>query len=237
MGETANANAHLDSAQHQPDRTRNNGGPRRHTRCSAWHRLRTALRWLRDPTQARGGRGSTSSCASNAEGARGGAVLSVLGSDRLSNEGGGVMKFEKLLFELPPAPPDMPDPVHNEHDLWRGIDAAERFEGLTLDDIKLVFQYRRPAAIGILSRIGAELDDRTFCKAAWLAGHRMQFDGATSFSAARRLRGRSRRARSSRRSFRPSAIWRPQRHPPGPHGLLLSCSDCTHSAGSTGAPS
>src|SRR5262249_49487915 len=49
-------------------------------------------------------------------------------------------------------------------------------EGLTLDDIKLVFQYRRPAAIGILSRIGAELDDRTFCKAAWLAGHRMQFD-------------------------------------------------------------
>src|SRR5262249_31114559 len=176
MGETANANAHLDSAQHQPDRTRNNEGPPRHTRCSAWHRPRTALRWLRDPTQARGGRGSTSSCASNAEGARGGAVLSVLGSDRLSNEGGGVMKFEKPLFELPPAPPDMPDPVHNEHDLWRGIEAAERFEGLTLDDIKLVFQYRRPAAIGILSRIGAELDDRTFCKAAWLAGHRMQFD-------------------------------------------------------------
>ena len=29
----------------------------------------------------------------------------------------------------------------------------------------------------------------------------------------------------------------PQRHPPGPHGLLLSCSDCTNSAGSTDAPS
>jgi hypothetical protein len=73
------------------------------------------------------------------------------------------MNLMKLfdLHDLPGPHPGCPDPVHNERDLWLGIDVAERFLGLSLEDIFLVFRHSRPAAISILRAIGAQLDDRT----------------------------------------------------------------------------
>ena len=68
------------------------------------------------------------------------------------------MKFERPLFELPPAPPDMPDPVHNDRDLWNGIDVATEYLGFTLEDIAILFRYRRPAAIWHLAKLGAVLN-------------------------------------------------------------------------------
>jgi hypothetical protein len=50
-------------------------------------------------------------------------------------------------------------------------------------------------------------------------------------------RGRSRRARSSRRSYRPSVSWARARGRPLANGSLLLCSDCANSVGSRVAPS
>jgi len=73
------------------------------------------------------------------------------------------MNLMKLfdLHDLPGPHPGCPDPVHNERDLWLGIDVAERFLGFSLEDITLVLRHSRPAAISILCAIGAQLDDRT----------------------------------------------------------------------------
>jgi hypothetical protein len=65
------------------------------------------------------------------------------------------------LHDLPGPHPDCPDPVHNERDLWLGIDVAERFLGFSLEDISLVFRHARPTVIGLFCAIGAQLDDRT----------------------------------------------------------------------------
>src|SRR5262245_52780600 len=65
------------------------------------------------------------------------------------------------LHDLPGPHPGCPDPVHNDRDLWLGLDVAERFLGFSLEEITLIFRHSRPAAIGVLCAIGAQLDDRT----------------------------------------------------------------------------
>ena len=68
-------------------------------------------------------------------------------------------------------------------------------------------------------------------------GDRMRRREFITLSAARRRRGRSRRARSSRRSCRPSGSWARPRLRPGANGPPLLCSGCANSAGSRAAPS
>src|SRR5262249_18776006 len=77
--------------------------------------------------------------------------------------GEAVMNLMELfdLNDLPRPHPDCPDPVHDDHALWRGTDVAERFLGFSLQDIALIFRHARPTAISILCAIGAQLDDRT----------------------------------------------------------------------------
>src|SRR5262245_2014881 len=66
--------------------------------------------------------------------------------------------FDKPLIDIPPAHPDMPDPVHNERDLWLGIDRATGYLGFSLEDVALIFRHSRPAAIMGFARLGADLN-------------------------------------------------------------------------------
>jgi hypothetical protein len=70
------------------------------------------------------------------------------------------MKSEKFqIFEIGKPDPLNPDPVHNDADLWAGIDAATTYPqlGLSLADIATALRHCRHAAILVLARIGAEL--------------------------------------------------------------------------------
>jgi hypothetical protein len=67
------------------------------------------------------------------------------------------MDFVKPIIDLPPAHPDMPDPVCREDDLWQGIDWATEYLGLSLEDVVRVFWHSRPAAIMGFAGFGAEL--------------------------------------------------------------------------------
>src|SRR6266404_2914487 len=50
-------------------------------------------------------------------------------------------KFEPPILDLPPADPELPDPIHNERDLWNGIDHATERLGLSLEKIVAMFRY------------------------------------------------------------------------------------------------
>lgn len=64
------------------------------------------------------------------------------------------------LHDLPGPHPGCPDPVHNDRDLWLGIDMATAHLGFTLEDVALLFRRNRPCAISMLSRFGGMLVDR-----------------------------------------------------------------------------
>jgi hypothetical protein len=51
------------------------------------------------------------------------------------------------LFDLGVPDPLSCDPMHNERDLWNGLYILERYMGVSLADIALLFRYSRAATI------------------------------------------------------------------------------------------
>jgi len=48
--------------------------------------------------------------------------------------------------------------MHNDRDLQNGLYILERYMGLSLEDIALLFRHSRPATIGYLAQLGAVLN-------------------------------------------------------------------------------
>jgi hypothetical protein len=62
--------------------------------------------------------------------------------------------FEPPLIDIPRAHRDTPDPMHDDRDLWLGLDRAEQYLGFTLEDIALMFRHSRHAAILGFAHLG-----------------------------------------------------------------------------------
>jgi len=65
--------------------------------------------------------------------------------------------FVLPLFDLGVPDPLSCDPMHNERDLWNGLYILERYMGVSLEDITLLFRCSRAATIFDLAQLGAVL--------------------------------------------------------------------------------